>query len=101
MPERTSHGHPGCITGATPRKLKAERSELKVVAVGARYALERAGPSMLRDIGYTLAGGRDDITLPPTDPEPHPLPPPRVPPDPPPTIPKPSTPDPPLPPIEE
>jgi len=56
---------------------------------------------MLRDIGYTLAGGRDDITLPPTDPEPHPLPPPRVPPDPPPTIPKPSTPDPPLPPIEE
>ena len=58
---------------------------------------------MQRDVAYTLAGVRADITLPPLDPDPlpHPLPPPRVPPDPPPTIPKPQTPDPPFPPIEE
>jgi len=48
-------------------------------------------------IDYTLAGGRGDIPLPPSDPDP--LPP--VPPDPPPTIPKPQPPDPPFPPIEE
>jgi hypothetical protein len=58
---------------------------------------EAPGRAMETHIDYTLANGRGDITLPPSDPDP--LPP--LPPDPPPTIPKPQPPDPPFPPIEE